>query len=90
MTSGNGNSSNPELTIDVNNGVRANATSTFAPELVLNLGNSTPEIAFNFGNNGGNGASLTEIVLNLTNGGNQPRAGFKLTSLRDGGLFSSH
>jgi hypothetical protein len=42
------------------------------PEVVLNLGGSTPEIAFNFANGSGDGNSLAEIILNLNNGGSQP------------------
>src|SRR6266704_1421653 len=72
LAGGNSGGSGPELTIDVNTAAGANATNPSNPEVVLNLGGSTPEIAFNFANGSGNGNSLAEIILNLNNGGSQP------------------
>jgi len=72
LAGGNSGGSGPELTIDINNTAGANATNPANPEVVLNLGGSTPEIAFNFANGSGNGNSLAEIILNLNNGGSQP------------------
>ncbi len=72
LAGGNSGGSGPELTIDINNTAGANATNPPNPEVVLNLGGSTPEIAFNFANGSGNGNSLAEIILNLNNGGSQP------------------
>ena len=71
LTGGNSGSSGPELTIDINT-ASANAPNLSNPEVVLNLGGSTPEIAFNFANGSGDGNSLAEIILNLNNGGSQP------------------
>ncbi|HEV2732782.1 MAG TPA: hypothetical protein VGV15_22345 [Terriglobales bacterium] len=75
LASQNSGGSSPELTIDINTAATANGASSSSPEIVLNLGSSSPEIAFNFANSGGNGASLAEIVLNLSNGGTQPQTG---------------
>jgi hypothetical protein len=72
LAGGNSGGSGPELTIDVNTAAGANATNSSNPEVVLNLGGSTPEIAFNFATGSGNGNSLAEIILNLNNGGSQP------------------
>jgi hypothetical protein len=71
LTGGN-SGGGPELTVDVNTAAGANGTNPPNPEVVLNLGGSTPEIAFNFANGSGNGNSLAEIILNLNNRGSQP------------------